>query len=146
MVDGVVGEEGRRVVAHVMGRASDGPSSGTGEIRRIRMDAQNHLGGPIDFAPIRMGRDEAEETVKAGHGGEGGGDLFGGERAGGGEDARVYTPPVVEEVAHRDLQFLYLGRGGWGREVRPSGGLGGPGTIGGGKGKMRGGLHWDEDG
>jgi hypothetical protein len=30
VVDGIVGEEGRRVVAHVMGRASDGPSSGTG--------------------------------------------------------------------------------------------------------------------
>ena len=76
VVDGVVGEECRRVVAHVMGRASDGPSSGTGDIGRIRMDAQNHLGGPIDFAPIRMGRDEAEETVEAGHGGEGGGGLF----------------------------------------------------------------------
>ena len=98
-----------------------------------------------------MGRDEAEETVKAGHGGEGGGDLFAGERTGGGEDARVYTPPVVEEVANRDLQFLDLGRGGWGGEVRPGGGLGGPGTIGGGgvdrgEGKRRGGLHWDEDG
>ncbi len=84
VVDGVVGEEVRRVVAHVVGRASDRPSSGTGEIRRIQMDAQNHLGGPIDFAPIRMGRDEAEETVKSGHDGEGGG----------------------------DLQFLDLGRGG----------------------------------
>ncbi len=30
VVDGAVGEEGRRVVAHVVGRASDGPSSGTG--------------------------------------------------------------------------------------------------------------------
>ncbi len=60
VVDGVVGKEGRRVVDHVMGRASDGPSSGTGEIRRVRMDAQNHFGGPIDFAPIRMGRDKAE--------------------------------------------------------------------------------------
>jgi hypothetical protein len=39
------------------------------------MDAQNHLGDPIDFALIRMGRDEAEETVKAVHGGEGGGGL-----------------------------------------------------------------------
>ncbi len=76
VVDEVVGEEGRCVVAHVMGRASDGPSSGTGEIGRIQMDAQNHLGGPIDFAPIRMGRDKAEETVKASHGGEGGGGLF----------------------------------------------------------------------
>ena len=142
VVDGVVGEEGRRVVAHVMGRASDGPSSGTGEVGRVRMDAKNHLGSPIDFAPIRMGRDEAEETVKAGHGGEGGGDLFAGERTGGGEDARVYTPPVVEEVAHRDLQFLDLGRGGWGGEVRPGGGLGGPGTIGGGgvEGRGRGGA------
>jgi hypothetical protein len=90
------------------------------------MDAQNHFGGPIDFAPIRMGRDKAEETVKAGHGGEGGGCLFRCEGTGGGEDARVYTPPVVEEVAHRDLQLLDLGRGGWGREVR---GLGGPGTV-----------------
>jgi hypothetical protein len=77
VVDGIVGEEGRCVVAHVMGRASDGPSSRTGEIGRIRMDAQNHFGGLIDFAPIRMGRDKAEETVKAGHGGEGGRGLFG---------------------------------------------------------------------
>ena len=30
VVEGVVGEEGRRVVAHVMGRASDGPSSRAG--------------------------------------------------------------------------------------------------------------------
>ncbi len=30
VVDWIVGEEGRRVVAHVMGRASDGPNSGTG--------------------------------------------------------------------------------------------------------------------
>ncbi len=76
VVDGVGGEKGCRVVAHVMGRASDGPSSWTGEIERIRMDAQNHLGGPIDFAIIRMGRDKAEETVKAGHGGEGEEGLF----------------------------------------------------------------------
>ena len=64
------------------------------------MDAKDHIGSPIDLAPIRMGRDEAEETVKAGHGGEGGGDLFAGERTGGGEDARVYAPPVVEEVVN----------------------------------------------
>ncbi len=47
------------------------------------MDAQNHFGGPKDFAPIRMGRDKAKETVKAGHGGEGGGCLFRGESTGG---------------------------------------------------------------
>jgi hypothetical protein len=105
------------------------------------MDAQNHLGGPIDFAPIRMGPDKAEKTVKARNGGEGGGDLFRSERAGGGEDARVYTPPVVEEVTHRDLQFLYLGReaggvrsgpvGDWkGREPEEGGGVEGMGRGG----------------
>jgi hypothetical protein len=74
------------------------------------MDGQNHFGGPKDFASIRMGRHKAKETVKAGHGGEGGRGLFRGESTGGGEDAGVYTPPVVEEVAHRDLQLLDLGR------------------------------------
>ena len=74
------------------------------------MDARDHIGSPIDLASIRMGGDEAKKTVKAGHGGEGGGGLFRGEGACRGEDAEVYTPPVVEEVAHRDLQLLDLGR------------------------------------
>ncbi len=76
MVDGAVREEGHRGTAHEMGGASDGPSSGTREIGRIRMDAKNHIGSPMDFAPIRMGRDKAEEPIEAGHGGEGGGGLF----------------------------------------------------------------------
>ena len=95
-----------------MGRASDGPSSWTGEIGCIRMDAKDHIGSPIDLAPIRMGRDEAEETVKAGHGEEGGGDLCGGEGAGGREDTSVNTTTVVEQVAYCYLQFLRLGGGG----------------------------------
>jgi hypothetical protein len=76
------------------------------------MDAQDHSEGPIDLAPIRMSRDKAEEKVKAGHGGKGGGGLFRGESTGGGEDARIYyIPPVVDEVAHRnDMQFFDLGR------------------------------------
>ncbi len=73
-------KDARRVggdgVVDVMGRASDGPSSGTGELERIRIDAQNHLGDPIDFVPIRMRQDKAEETVKASYGGERGGGLF----------------------------------------------------------------------
>jgi len=96
------------------------------------MDAQDHIGSPIDLAPIRMGRDKAEETVETGHGGEGGGDLFGGESTGRGEDASVNAAPVIEQVAYRYLQFLGLGGCGWGREVRPGGRLGGSGTIGGG--------------
>jgi hypothetical protein len=73
------------------------------------MDAKDHIGSPIDLAPIRMGRDVAEETVKAGHGGEGGRDLFGGESTGRGEDASVDTAAVVQQVAYCYLQFLELG-------------------------------------
>ena len=132
VVDGVVREEGHRWAAHVVGGASDGPSSGTGEVGSVRMDAQYHVGCPIDLASIRMRRDKGQETVKAGHSGEGGGGLFRGESAGRSEDASVHAAPVVEQVAYRYLQFLGLGGCGWGRKVRPSGGLGGPGTIGGG--------------
>jgi hypothetical protein len=79
-----------------------------------------------------MGRDKAEETVEAGHGSEGGGGLFGGESTGRSEDASVNTATIVEQVAYCYLQLLELGGGGWGRKVRPSGGLGGPGSKGGG--------------
>ncbi len=72
MVAGVVREEGHCWTAHVMGGASDGPSSRAGQVGSVRMDAEDHIGSPINLAPIRMGGDEAKETVKAGHGGEGG--------------------------------------------------------------------------
>ncbi len=78
------------------------------------MDAKDHIGSPIDLASIWMGGDEAKKTVKAGHGGEGGGGLFRGEGACRGEDARVHAAPVVEQVAYRYLQFL-----GFGGEGRP---------------------------
>ncbi len=96
------------------------------------MDAKDHIGSPIDLASIRMRGDEAKKTVEAGHGGEGGRDLFSGEGAGGREDTRIHAAPVVQQVADCYLQLLGLGRGGWGRKVRPSGGLGGPGSKGGG--------------
>jgi len=73
------------------------------------MDAQDHIGSPIDLAPIRMGRDKAEETVEAGHGGEGGGDLFRCESTGRSEDASVNTAAVVQQVAYCYLQLLELG-------------------------------------
>jgi hypothetical protein len=59
-----------------MGRASDGPSSWTGEIGNVRMDAQDHVGCPMGLASIRMRRDKGQETFKADHGGKGGGGLF----------------------------------------------------------------------
>jgi hypothetical protein len=114
------------------------------------MDAKDHVGSPIDLASIRMRGDEAQETVKAGHGREGGGGLFRGEGAGRGEDPSVHAPPVVQQVAYCYLQFLGLGGCGWGRKVRPSGGLRGPRTIGGGrcrwKEKRQGGHRWGEGG
>jgi hypothetical protein len=73
------------------------------------MDAKDHIGSPIDLAPIRMGRDEAEETVKAGHGGEGGGGLLGGKSTGRSEDASVNTATVVQQVAYCYLQVFGLG-------------------------------------
>ena len=56
-----------------------------------------------------MGRDEAEETVKAGHSGEGGGDLCGGESTGRSEDASVNTATVVQQVAYCYLHLFGLG-------------------------------------
>ena len=71
-----------------------------------------------------MCRDKGQETVKAGHGGEGGRDLFRGESTGRSEDASVNAAPVIEQVAVGYLQFLELGGCGWGRKIRPSGGWG----------------------
>ncbi len=88
------------------------------------MDAKDHIGSPIDLASIRMRGDEVKKTVEAGHGGEGGGDLFSGEGAGGRKDTRIHAAPVVQQVAYCYLQLLGLGGGGWRKKVKPSGGLG----------------------
>jgi hypothetical protein len=73
------------------------------------MDAQDHIGSPIDLAPIRMGRDKAEETVETGHGGKGGGGLLGCKGTGRSEDASVNTATVVQQVAYCYLQLFGLG-------------------------------------
>jgi hypothetical protein len=69
-VNGVVvgkgGVEGAGRAKIVKG-AGDRAGIGAREIRGIRMDAQDHVRSPIDLATIRMGRDEAEETVKTRH-------------------------------------------------------------------------------
>jgi hypothetical protein len=130
---GIVGEGRVEGVgrAEVVKGASDRAGIGAREIGGVRMDSQDHVGSPIDLATIRMGRDKAEKAVKAREGCKGGGGLFGGEGAGRREDASVDAAPVVQEVADCYLQLLDLGGGGWGRNVRPSGGLGGPGSVGG---------------
>jgi hypothetical protein len=60
MFDIVVREEGHRWTTHVMGAASNGPCSGTGEVGGVRKDAKDHIGSPIDLASIRMREDEAK--------------------------------------------------------------------------------------
>ena len=54
------------------------------------------------------------------------------EGAGCGKDPAVYASAVVQQESNRDLKLLDLFEGGWGGEVRPSGGLGGPGAEDGG--------------
>jgi hypothetical protein len=70
---GVVGEGRVEGVgrAKVVERSSDRASIGAGEIGGVRMDSQDHIGSPIDLVTIRMGRDKAEEAVKAREGGKG---------------------------------------------------------------------------
>ncbi len=77
------------------------------------MDAKDHIGSPIDLASIRMRGDEAKKTVEAGHGGEGGRDLFSGEGAGGREDTRIHAAPVVQQVAYCYLKPRNLVETGW---------------------------------
>ncbi len=112
MINGeVVGKSGMEGVgrAKVVEGTGNRASIGAGEIGGIRMDAQDHVGCPIDLATIRMGRDKAKEAVEARDGGEGGGRLLRGEVAGRSEDASVHAPPVVQEVANGYLQLLELG-------------------------------------
>ncbi len=86
------------------------------------MDAKDHIGSPIDLASILMRGDEAKKTIEAGHGGEGGRDLFSGKGAGGREDTRIHAAPVVQQVADCYLQLLRLGEKG-----QAQWGTGGPG-------------------
>ncbi len=60
--EGVVGKGGVEGVgrAKVVEGTGDRASIGTGEIGGIRMDAQDHVGCPIDLATIRMGRDNTK--------------------------------------------------------------------------------------
>jgi hypothetical protein len=149
VVDGVVHEEGHRWASHVVGGASDGSSSGTGKVggvqmdaqdhigwtqlgdervwrRRLRMDAQDHIRCPIDLASIRMRRDKGQETVQAGHGGEGGGGLFCGESAGRGEDTSVNAAPVASIASSLLLPAIpWIGWGRLGEKCQAQWGTGG---------------------
>jgi hypothetical protein len=83
----LVGEGGPEVMK--------GAGAGWGEIGRIRMDPQDHIGSPIDLPDIRMGGDKTEQTVETGDSGEGRGRLFRGEGTGCQKDAGVHAATVV---------------------------------------------------
>ena len=59
------------------------------QVRCVRHDPKDHVGGTVNLVPIGMGGDEAEQTLKAKHGTLGGVSLFGDKRASGSEDAGV---------------------------------------------------------
>jgi hypothetical protein len=46
------------------------------------------------------------------------------------EYTAIDAPSIVEKISYGDLQFFKVGRGGWRRDVRPSRGLGGHGSVG----------------
>ena len=118
--------------AKPMKGAGDRAGSRTREVRRIRMDAQDHIGSPIDLATIRMLGNKPKQASESRHSGVSGGRLFGRESTRGWKDAGVHAPPIVKEVANGHLKLLHLGGRGGGGEVRAGGGLGGVGSVGGG--------------
>ena len=118
--------------AKPMKGAGDRAGSRTREVRSIRMDAQDHVGSPIDLATIRMLGNKPKQASEARQSRESGGRLLGSESTRGLEDAGVHAPPIVKEVAYCHLKLLHLGGRGRGGEVRAGGGLGGFGSVGGG--------------
>jgi hypothetical protein len=93
------------------------------------MDAKDHIGSSTDLASIRMRGDEAKETVKAGHGREGGGRLFSGEDAGGSEDASVNAPAIGSRAGSLPPPAVPLPGWVWlGEEGQAQWGTGGPGS------------------
>ncbi len=115
-----------------MKRAGNRAGSRTREVRSIRMDAQDHIGSPIDLASIRMLGNKPKQTSEARLSGESGGRLFGSENTRGLEDAGIHAPPIVKEISNGNLELFDLGGRGGGGEVRSGGGLGGLGSVGGG--------------
>ncbi len=97
--------------AKPMKRAGDRAGSRTREVRSIRMDAQDHIGSPIDLATIRMLGNKPKQTSEARHSGESGSRLFGSESTRGLKDSGIHAPPIVKEIADGHLELLDLGGG-----------------------------------
>ncbi len=66
MVNGGVVGKGIRVERVGRAKIEKGAGIGAREIKSIRMDAQDHVGSPIDLATIRVGRDETKVETRDG--------------------------------------------------------------------------------
>jgi hypothetical protein len=66
---------------------SDAASARARQVRGVREDSQDHVGGVEDAMPVTMRRDKAQETVQALDGAQCRDRLFAGEGAGGRQDA-----------------------------------------------------------
>ncbi len=91
--DGMVDKDGLGVVTVIAAEevmaASDTAGVWARQVRCIRHDPKDHVGGTVNLVPIGMGGDEAEQTLKAKHCTLGGVGLLGGKRASDSEDAGV---------------------------------------------------------
>ena len=91
--DGMVEKDGLGVVTIVAAEEVMAASNAAGlrrrQVRCVRHDPKDHVGGTVNLVPIGMGGDEAEQTLKAKHCTLGGVGLLGGKRASGSEDAGV---------------------------------------------------------
>ena len=91
--DGMVKEDGLGVVTVIAAEevmaARDAAGFRARQVRCVRHDPKDHVGGTVNLVPIGMGGDETEQTLNAKHRTLGRVGLLGGKRASGREDARV---------------------------------------------------------
>ncbi len=90
----VVGESGSGSTGEVVVGPSDQARARLGQIRSVRKNLEEHIGGMIQAMAVTVGRGIAEETVETSEGVEGGVVEFAGEGAGSGEQATVDTSTV----------------------------------------------------
>ena len=121
---GIIGDVPEEVMC-----AGDASGSGSGEVRRVGVAPQHHVGCTVDFSAVGVGGCVPEEAVESGDGVGGGGGLLGSQGTGSGKDAGIHCPAIVKQIANGYLQFFGLAGSGWGRVVKGGGALRGSGTI-----------------
>jgi hypothetical protein len=101
------------MVAEVVEAGGNTAGTGAREVGGIRVGAEDHVRSAEDFDAIGMRGGVSKEAVESGHGVGGGMSLLRGQSAGGGQETRVHSAAIVQEVAYGYLEFLCLRGGGW---------------------------------